>query len=71
MPWAVIPSGSMIEVMRTALCPKLTAYYEASQAPLPLALMELLARLCVAEAMAEFEQNRAEQPSFGAAVGDL
>ena len=71
MPWAVIPSSSMIEVMRTALRPKLAGYFEASSAPLPLALVELLARLCVAEAMAEFERSRPEQTSFGAAIGDL
>ena len=61
----------MSEIMRAALGPKLAAFYEASLAPLPLVLVELLARLCVAEAMAEFERNRAEQSSFGAAVGDL
>jgi hypothetical protein len=33
--------------------------------------VELLARLCVAEAMAEFEQNRAEQTPFEAAIGGL
>jgi hypothetical protein len=38
----------MSEVMRTALGPKLAAYCEASLAPLPLALVELFARLCVA-----------------------
>jgi hypothetical protein len=57
--------------MRTALGPKLAAYFEASLAPLPLVLVELLVRLCVAEAMAEFEQSRAEQTPFEAAVGGL
>jgi hypothetical protein len=40
-------------------------------APLPIVLVELLARLCVADAMAGPERNRAEQTSFVAAVGDL
>ena len=43
--------------MRTALGPKLAAYFEPSLAPL--VLVKLLARLCVAEAMAEFERDRA------------
>ena len=61
----------MSENVRTALGPKLTAYFEASSAPLPLVLVELLARLCVAEAMAEFERTHHERTSFGAAIGDL
>jgi hypothetical protein len=47
------------------------AALEASLASLPLVLVQLLKRLCVAEAMAELERNRAEQTSFVAAVGDL
>ena len=43
MPWAVISSGSMGEIIRMALGPQLAAYYEASVAPLPLVLVELLA----------------------------
>jgi hypothetical protein len=61
----------MSEILRAALGPKLAVYFEVSLAPMPLVLVELLARLCVVEAMAEFERNRAEQTSFGAAVGDL
>jgi hypothetical protein len=61
----------MSEVMRTALSPKLAAYFEASLTPPPLVLVELLARLCVVEAMAEFERTRPGQISFGLAIGDL
>jgi hypothetical protein len=71
MSWAVIPSGSMGEIIRTTLGPKLAAHYEASLAPLPLALVELLARLCVAEAMGEYDRTRPEQTSLTLAVGDL
>ena len=71
MPWAVISSGSMGEIIRMALGPKLAAYFEVSLAPLPLVLVELLARLCVAGAMAEFERTRSGQTSFEFTVGDL
>jgi hypothetical protein len=36
---------------------QLGAMYEAAMPPLPLPLVELLARLCVAEAMAQFDRS--------------
>ena len=71
MPWAVIPSGSMGEIIRMALGPQLAAHYEVSLAPPPLGLVELLARFCVAEAVAEFDRTRSRQTSFEFTVGDL
>jgi hypothetical protein len=61
----------MSDIVRTALGPKLAAYFEVSLAPLPLALVELLARTCVAGAMGEYDRTRPEQTSLTLAVGDL
>jgi len=42
----------------TIIGARLAADYEALLPPLPLVLVELLARLCVAEAMVAFDRNR-------------
>ena len=41
---------------RSLIGPQLVALFEERLAPLPLRLVELLARLCVAEAMVEFDR---------------
>ncbi len=51
----------MSQVTRRLIGPQLAALYEGSLTPLPLVLVELLARLCVAEAMAEFDRRRRER----------
>jgi hypothetical protein len=61
----------MSEILRAALGPKLAAHFEVSLAPMPLVLVELLARFCVVRPWPSSSGNRAEQTSFGAAVGDL
>jgi hypothetical protein len=43
---------------RSLVSRELQALYEASLAPIPVRLVELLARLCVAEAMVEFDKAR-------------
>jgi hypothetical protein len=47
----------MSEDVRFAIASQLGAVYEAHIPPLPLPLVELLARLCVAEAMAEYDRS--------------
>jgi hypothetical protein len=49
----------MSEETRSLISRELQALYEGSLAPMPLCLVELLARLCVAEAMVEFDRTRA------------
>ncbi len=43
---------------RSLIASQLGAMYEAHMPPLPLPLVELLARLCVAEAMAEYDKAK-------------
>jgi len=48
----------MSQETRALIGPQLAALYDAAMQPLPVQLVELLARLCVAEAMAEFDRAR-------------
>ena len=48
----------MSEETRSLIGPQLGALYDERLSPLPLRLVELLAGLCVAEAMAEYDRNR-------------
>ncbi len=43
---------------RSLIGPQLAAFYDEQLAPLPVSLVELLARLCVMEAMAEYERGQ-------------
>jgi hypothetical protein len=47
----------MSQETRSLIGPQLAAFYDESMPPLPLTLVELLARLCVAEAMAEYDRK--------------
>ena len=49
----------MSQEVRSLIGPQLAALYELRLPPLPLRLVELLAHLCVREAMAEYERTRA------------
>lgn len=49
----------MSQETRCLIGPQLAALYELRLSPLPLRLVELLAHLCVGEAMAEYERSRA------------
>ena len=57
------PAGHEPALTRRVLCflagRELQALFEERLAPMPLCLVELLARLCVAEAMVEFDRLRA------------
>ncbi len=48
----------MSQEIRSLIGQRLAVLYEDSLAPMPLHLVELLARLCVAEAMVEFDRAR-------------
>ena len=48
----------MSQETRSLIGSQLAATYEARIPPLPLQLVELLARLCVAEAMREFDRSK-------------
>ena len=48
----------MNQEIRSLIGPQLAAFYDERLSPLPLRLVELLARLCVTEAMAEFDRTR-------------
>ena len=48
----------MSQETRSLIGSRLAVLYEDRVSPLPLQLVELLARLCVAEAMAEFDRSR-------------
>ncbi len=47
----------MSQETRSLIGPQLAALYDERMPPLPLNLVELLARLCVAEAMAEYDRR--------------
>jgi hypothetical protein len=48
----------MSQETRNLISPQLAALYDENMPPLSVRLVELLARLCVAEAMAEFDRAR-------------
>ncbi len=48
----------MSQEARSLIGPQLAALYDERLPPLPLELVELLARLCVAEAMTEYDRAR-------------
>ena len=48
----------MSQEARSLIGPQLAALYDERLLPLPLELVELLARLCVAEAMVEYDRSR-------------
>ena len=48
----------MSQETRSLIGPQLGALYHERLSPLPVRLVELLARLCVAEAMAEYDRAR-------------
>jgi hypothetical protein len=48
----------MSEEIRQSIGQHLASFYEAQLTPLPVNLVEWLARLCVAEARAAFNQGR-------------
>jgi hypothetical protein len=50
----------MSQETRSLIGPQLAALYDERMLPLPLRLVELLARLCVAEAMAEYDRARSK-----------
>jgi hypothetical protein len=52
--------SAMSQETRSLIGPQLAALYDERMLPLPLRLVELLARLCVAEAMAEYDRARAK-----------
>ena len=47
----------MSQETRSLIGPQLAAFYDESMPALPLHLVELLARLCVAEAMAGYDRK--------------
>jgi hypothetical protein len=49
--------SAMSQETRSLIGPQLAAFYDERMPPLPLCLVELLARLCVAEAMAEYDRR--------------
>ncbi len=49
----------MSQEARSLIGPQLAVLYEARLSSLPLRLVELLAHLCVAEAMTDYERTRA------------
>ncbi len=52
--------SAMSQETRSLIGPQLAALYDERMPPLPLQLVELLARLCVAEAMAEYDRARSK-----------
>ena len=48
----------MSQEARSLIGPQLAALYEGRLAPMPVRHVELLAALCVAEAMAEYDRAR-------------
>jgi hypothetical protein len=58
-----VPSVITDPAIRLYLGRELAAFYEAQTSPMPLPLIELMARFAVAEAMAEFDRTHPRRTS--------